>query len=271
MQLFQLLTSLDNEITPQRCKLHLACWNGREDPLDVYLAGRFDDWQAWQGKRNFERKFVVSLIAMPGSDRWLFAGTHDSDGSKWHSGNQCYRYKLRRRSQTDELDGRLVVKFKRPGRQSYLLGDRWINLLEIAEIRPEKLRVAEFPGYSRALLSKQHLDIIVRQQVESWKVALSAISGIYVIADRATGKLYVGSATAGEGIWSRWCSYSVTGHGGNRELVRLLKEKGDAYADNFQFGILEIVDTHASQEDILTRESYWKDLLQSRTHGYNAN
>lgn len=107
--------------------------------------------------------------------------------------------------------------------------------------------------------------------VTSWKTALGAVAGVYVITDRKTGKLYVGSATAGEGVWSRWCAYSATGHGGNRELRKLLQEKGPAYAEHFQFGILEIADSHASQEDVLRRESYWKALLQTRVHGYNAN
>lgn len=271
MQLFRLLTSLDGELAPERCKVHLACWNGHEDPLDVYLAGEFDAWQSEQNHKNFERQFVLSLIALPHVGQWLFAGTHESEGCEWDPSNQHFRYNLRRRGQTDELDGRLVVSFKRPGRQSYLLGEKWVDALIIAAIRPEKLRVAEFPGYSRATLTKQHLDIVVRQQVESWKAALSAVAGVYVITDRLTGKLYVGSATAGEGIWSRWCAYSTTGHGGNRELRLLLEAEGEAYAENFQLGILEIADTHASQEDILARESYWKDLLQSREHGYNAN
>ena len=271
MQLFRLLTSLDDELTPERCKIHLACWNGIDDPLDVYLAGDFDAWQAGQHRKNFERAFVLSLIALPGPDRWLFAGVHDSSGCEWDAGTECFRYNLRRRSRTDELDGRLVVAFKRPGRQSYLVAENWVDALQVAEIRPEKMRVAKFPGYSKAMLTKQRLDIVVRQQVESWKAALSAVSGVYVIADRLNGKLYVGSATAGEGIWSRWCSYSMTGHGGDLELKRLLKAEGAAYADNFQFGVLEIADTHASTEDILARESYWKDLLLSRAHGYNAN
>ncbi len=80
MQLFQLLASLDSELAPERCKLHLAGWNGSEDPLDVYLAGEFDEWQSWQNEKNFERAFVVSLIDLSGSNRWLFAGVRDSDG-----------------------------------------------------------------------------------------------------------------------------------------------------------------------------------------------
>ncbi len=45
MQLFQLLTLLDDQVLPERCKVRLAGCNGSEDPLDVYLAGNFEDWQ----------------------------------------------------------------------------------------------------------------------------------------------------------------------------------------------------------------------------------
>lgn len=79
------------------------------------------------------------------------------------------------------------------------------------------------------------------------------------------------SATGEAGIWGRWCSYSKTGHGGNHELVALLREKGEEYASNFVFGVLETADTRASESDVLGRESHWKELLLSRVHGYNAN
>ncbi len=271
MELFRLLQTLDDQLVPERCKLHLAVCNGEEDPLDVYLAGQFDEWQSWQTKKNFERDLVISLIALPQANNWLFAGAHNSAGCGWVEEHSLYRYRLQRRAGPNELDGRLIVSFQRPGRQSYLLGEKWSHALQVAEIRADKLRVAEFPGYSWAMLTKQHLDIVVKQEVESWRSALGSVAGVYVIADRRTGKLYVGSATAGEGIWSRWCAYSATGHGGNRELKDLLRKEGSSYAENFQFGILEIADTHASKEDVLRRESRWKELLLTRDHGYNAN
>ena len=77
MHLFQLLTALDPALSPTNCKVHLAGWNGTDDPLDVYLEGKFDDWQAWQSNRNFARPHVVSLIQMSAKSKWLFAGTHD--------------------------------------------------------------------------------------------------------------------------------------------------------------------------------------------------
>jgi hypothetical protein len=43
-------------------KVHLACWNGREHPIDEYYAGRFEEWQQWQTRRNFECAQVLSLV-----------------------------------------------------------------------------------------------------------------------------------------------------------------------------------------------------------------
>lgn len=62
MLLFDLLRLEAPELEPSKCKVHLAGWNGHDDPLHVYLKGEFDSWQAWQSRRNFERDFVVSLI-----------------------------------------------------------------------------------------------------------------------------------------------------------------------------------------------------------------
>ena len=272
MQLFQILQLLDAQVVPEQCKLHLAGWNGEEDPFDVYLAGRFDEWQSWQSRMNFERPFVVSLIALSRDNSWLFAGVHNSEGCEWLEEYNMHRYRLSRRTGPNELDGCLIVHFERPGRQSYLLGENWNQAMEVAEVRPERLRVAEFPGYSATMLTKRRLDIVVKESIASWRSALSNVAGIYVIADRRTGKLYIGSATAGEGIWSRWCAYSATGHGENRELKDLLQREGESYAENFQFGVLEIAGTHASTDDVLRRESHWKELLLTRVpHGYNAN
>lgn len=133
------------------------------------------------------------------------------------------------------------------------------------------MTVGGFPGYHRFVLSKATLDIIVGQSVPSWRGALSAVAGVYVITDTHTGKLYVGSATGEGGIWARWSDYAANGHGGNNELRLLLKERGEGYAQHFQYALLEIADTHTTNEEVLARESHWKQVFGSREHGYNAN
>lgn len=60
-------------------------------------------------------------------------------------------------------------------------------------------------------------------------------------------------------------------HGDNRELVELLRRKGKGYEDNFQFSILEVADPQLLGSEIQDRENYWKQILCSRTRGYNAN
>ena len=76
MHVFDMVRLLVPELEPNKTKIHLAGWNGIQDPLDEFLAGRFEEWQRWQTQRNFERPFVLSLIKLAARDRWLFAGLH---------------------------------------------------------------------------------------------------------------------------------------------------------------------------------------------------
>jgi len=268
--LFDLLQLEDPDLRPEACKLHLASWNGQENPLDVYFEGRFEEWQCYQTKKNFARPCVISLIALPAPDRWLYAGSFDQHGRKPWRERGC-KYALQRRAQCADLAGRLVVGFRRTGRQSYLVGERWAQSLEVAELRPVRMTVGDFPGYPHVLLPMRRLRTIVNQELPSWKSALSSVAGVYVIADTRTGKLYIGSANGDGGLWARWCAYAESAHGGNKELVALIRERGAAHAEGFQFAVLEIADTHASNDDVLARESHWKQVLLTRSHGYNAN
>jgi hypothetical protein len=83
--------------------------------------------------------------------------------------------------------------------------------------------------------------------------------------------VYVGSAYGGDGIWQRWTAYVKTGHGGNKEIKALLKQKGANYAWNFQFSILEVTDLNANEDHAIKREAHWKKVLLSREFGYNKN
>lgn len=270
MKLFDLLNIGASELDPALTKIHLAVWKtGGDDPLEVYLAGEFEDWQSWQTKKNFEYQYIVSLIKLRGNNRWLYADSFKSNGCMWIEKEKCYKYKTEVISSLNELSGRVIVSFKRSGRQSYLVAKRWTDQIFVDEMLLKKMAIEEFQGYNKCNISKARLDIIVEQNVESWRGALSNVSGIYLITDTKTGKQYVGSATGEEGIWQRWCNYSNNGHGGNKYLMAVLKEKGEDYVKNFQYTVIEIADTHASNKDILERESYWKEVLRTSDFGYN--
>lgn len=271
MELFEIISLSFPEVDDTNCKLHLAVCNDEDNPLDIFLNGEFEEWQRWQSKRNFEREFIVSLIQMPGNDRWLFAGCYRSLSCQYLEREQYNYYSTEELADTKCLSGRLIVQFQRSGRQSYLLAENWSKNILVSELLAKRIAVQEFRGYQHCLISKDKLDIIISQQIESWKSALSSVSGVYLITDKLTGKLYVGSATGENVIWQRWSDYSVTGHGGNKELIELLNEKGFEYASNFQYSILEIADSHADTNLIIAREQYWKEVLCSRTHGYNSN
>ena len=56
MRTFDLITLLAPEVASSKTKIHLACWNGNEDPLDLLRIDTFDPWQASQNNKNFERE-----------------------------------------------------------------------------------------------------------------------------------------------------------------------------------------------------------------------
>ena len=133
------------------------------------------------------------------------------------------------------------------------------------------MSVGDFPGYNSVLISYKILCTIVREDLPSWKSALSNVAGVYLITDNKTGKHYVGSAYGGEGIWQRWTLYSKNGHGGNKELKVILLSAGKEYTQHFQYSVLEVCDLNASKDYVIERETYWKKAIRSREFGYNIN
>jgi hypothetical protein len=280
MKLFDVLKLNDPSIDPSSAKLHLAGWNGTDDPLDVFRHGKFQDWQAWQRSRNFERPQIVSLIQMRGGgQRWLFAGCFDQHGCSQHPTHpKDVLYQTTERTSTESLSGRLIVQYQRQGRQPYRYAETVADALLVVELRDKRVSAHVFTDYSEVRLSKKDLDLIVAHQNDAWVDALSSVRGIYVITDTSNGKLYVGSALANTrrggrgGIWERWCDYAKNGHGGDVDLVRVITEKGADHVQRyFQYSILEIAGSSATEDDVKIREGHWKRVLGTYDHGYNRN
>lgn len=75
-------------------------------------------------------------------------------------------------------------------------------------------------------------------------------------------------------LLGRWTAYAKNGHGGNVELEQLVldPEKGfDYIKKHFHYTILENFNQSTPAQYVLERESYWKNVLQSRKYGYNKN
>lgn len=252
-------------------KIH--CATGlKSPPLEAFFDGRWKEWQEDQTKKNFECDRILSLIHLEDS-RWLFAGVYEVLGVKAvaRPRGDCYQYDTREVSGLEHLTGRAIVRFDKKFRASYLRGPNHADQILMIGLLEQRMTVGEFPGFNAVLLSHAKLKTVVRENIESWRAALGNVAGVYVITDNSSGKQYVGSAYGGDGIWSRWCAYAKSGHGGDAELRLLLRNEASDHADNFQYSILEVCDLNASNEFILGRESHWKNVLRTREHGLNSN
>ena len=153
MDLFARLRALDDDVTLEQCILHLAKRHGASDPLARYGSDEFDEWQSYQRRRNFSRRFVVTLIRKWEADRWLFAGVYDvcerpepaEPRSRRRAREQCERwglptgwepkfiYQMRRRPAFGELEGRTVTFQPPPGRNAYRQADKLSSMPRIQE------------------------------------------------------------------------------------------------------------------------------------------
>jgi hypothetical protein len=270
MQCWPLLQAYDPQLDDRRTKIHFAVRNqNQEDPLDEYRSGDFPHWQSWQSRANFELDHVVALIQLPDLHQWLFAGAYDCRGRRPEG--QGYRYDMIERPGCAGLNGRLIVRFEKDFRASYPCAWKLKERLLVTEVRATRRITPAFEGFKGLHLTKAQLDLIVRENDAAWRSALSSVAGVYLISDTRTGKFYVGSAYGQGGFWNRWCTYSATCHGHNRELKKLLGVDPTKGAETLQYSVLEIADTHASKEEILERETHWKEVLLTRDFGFNAN
>ena len=263
----------------RKYKIHLAAYNGYEQPLDVFARDR-EEWKGWNewrgGKDDFNREYIIGLIPdYHKIDKYVFGGVFKviKRYDDWQETEVGYKVELT--NQFKSLIGRLVVGFSRyqglRGR-AFLL-ENFMDSMSIAEILENPYEGEEFPGYDNVRIDFSSLELLVQNQKTDWRVALENVKGIYLIVDKFNGKKYVGSAYGDSGIWSRWCTYINTGHGYNDELVMLIEKNGIDYARKyFQFAILELRSMKTDDDTIINRESFWKEVLLTRgIFGYNKN
>lgn len=265
------------DLTPETTKVHLAQINEyKEDPLVKFREETFDDWQCWQKRLEFSRRYVVSLIRVPGTETWLFAGAFEQLGN---TGKQpypdreelYYHYNLMKIPETEEYVGRMYVSFKNSARNFIRLGESIQDELVVSAISPARLSFGEFPGFRNVVLDRNSIGAILRLDLQSWRAALSVVKGIYVLTDRDGGKLYVGKADGVKGIWGRWEDYFGSGHGGNIGLKEAFGTGDPGRLQNITFAILEVMDPNAGEGEIDRRETHWKQILLSREFGHNRN
>ena len=258
----------------QDYKFHAARYNNIEEPLDVFLRNRneWDGWNSWHGVRNeFNRNYVVSFIKFyPEEETWLFGGIYKILGR--HPEKTAHGYDIELTDKGKELIGRLKINAKLSRTKAFKLENVY-DKLSVCEVLREPYSGEFFRGYENISQDFSNLEVIYRNERTDWKTPLENVKGVYVIADKKTGRKYVGSAYGDTGIWSRWSSYMNTGHGWNKELVGLIEGAGMEYArKNFRITLIECWPFKTDDRTIIQRENFWKEALLTRgKHGYNGN
>ena len=234
---------------------------------------------------------ILTFVALPGT-KALFRTAHINHGQisfnqykKYYKGykpflnyrknnsreenvlDDLYFYKLEDSNLLESYKNRLVIEW---GKSTV----SWVQSSiekEVTEIYPQGF-VSLFPGWDKVHLSHKELTEIINNPNgnKDWYEYLSRHSGVYVIFDSSTGNQYVGSASGGKGIWSRWEGYVKTGHNGNKGLKALAKNNED-FANNFTYSLHHVFPKTVSKNDVLYYESLLKNKLGSRAHGLNEN
>ena len=261
------------EVPNVRVKFNI--YNGYDDPLDLYKTNPDEvnvTWFLWHDDRRYFNvgQTAICLLKLRG-DQWLLTTIKkitrllDVTDGVGYDADEVKEY--------EQYFGRLVVEYHNPCRTMGRKYENVMDELEVVQILNEQYTGNEFPGYENVRLSYPLLKNIVDRQLPGWVDALKNQKAVYLITDTKTGKMYVGSATSQTGmLLQRWSSYAADGHGGNIELRELVKQQGlDYVKENFQYSILENYNARMDDGYILKRESWWKETLCTRTHGYNKN
>lgn len=263
----------DAEVPNVRVKFNIS--NGYDDPLDLYKTNPDEvnvTWFLWHDDRRYFNvgQTAICLLKLRG-DQWLL--TTIKKITRLLDVTDGVGYDADERKEYEQYFGRLVVEYHNPCRTMGRKYENVMDELEVVQILNEQYTGNEFPGYENVRLSYPLLKNIVDRQLPGWVDALRNQKAVYLITDTKTGKMYVGSATSQTGmLLQRWSSYAADGHGGNIELRELVKQQGFNYVkENFQYSILENYNARMDDEYILKRESWWKETLCTRTHGYNKN
>lgn len=245
------------------------------NPMELYLQDPEmvnSQWFLWRTTQRYfhEGQIAVCLLKIR-DDTWLL--TTIKRIIKDLDVVNGINYEAEELEQYRQYYGRVIVKYHKTFQSQGVYLEKIVDDLIVNQILPTTYDGVDFPGYDKVRLSYPELLSIIQMHKKDWVTALESQKAVYLITDKSNGKLYVGSATSDKGmLLSRWESYAQNGHGGNVNLKELVAKEGMGYVrENFQYSILENYNSKVEDDLILDRESWWKETLQTRKYGYNAN
>lgn len=281
LKLNDLLNLSDQQL--RVAKIRLNTYNGDKNPIDEFKKNPklLLNWNYWNNKPYRPGQISIGLVNM-GCDKWLLftvgrikriLNTPVDGANRPSNDGRGIQVEYETLNEYQDLYGRVVVGYHNESQQLFRNAIPLIDKLVVREILPTIFTGFDFPGYDNVCLSYEQLHTIVNGNYRSYQIALENQKAVYLQTDKATGRLYVGSATAQTGmLLQRWKAYIENGHGGNIGLKELVAKEGfDYIKQNFQYSIIENFNAKVDDKYVLQRESYWKDVLQTRKFGYNKN
>ncbi len=281
IKLNDILSLTTEEIQNSKIELNMKAGPEGESYLERWLSYNYDDkingicsecgYWGWYGKsRNFQPQQWVFNFVRVTENEWLFI-----------SAGEIVEVPMNSCAKVDVLNkykpyfGRLIINLKKGNtfaRYTFNL-KKYLNECTVMKILPSLYDGEGFPGYDSVNLSFKQLKSIINHGKRDWIAALENQKAVYLITDKHNGKMYVGSATSDKGmLLQRWRSYIENGHGGNKELIAIVNNKGFEYIKtHFYYSILENYNLRVDDLIILERETWWKTILQTKQFGYNDN
>lgn len=231
--------------------------------ISTMLAGQY--WNYDRKKSYNHGQVTVGFVKISrNEDYWLLF--HIGQITKDLHIQNGVGYEYETLTKYEKYFGRLIVKFKNNATQMIRKAETVIDDCEVVQILPDTFDNDLFPGYEKVNIAWDELKRVIEK--DNWKTALQNQKGVYLLTDISNGKMYVGSAYGAQMILGRWRAYVNNGHGSNVGLRTLAFEHIKA---NFRYSILDIYKSTTDDQIIIDRESWWKQVLQSRKFGYNEN
>ncbi len=239
-------------------------------PYDLWRAqtGAFERYQEIQHRDIFSSASIIASFVATPLNETIFVGLYEVldkcivpagtlDPVGCHDVSGFFQYKMVPDRRLESYSGRIVIEWGSGARAWVQRPDKQNKA--VIEIRRESVD-PPFPGFA----DFRHRINDLNSVPISWRIAMSAVSGVYLLTCIKSGKQYVGSAYGEGGFWRRWEYYSSSGHGGNVAMKKI--EDAD-----YQVSILEVSASTAHPTEIIEAEARWKNKLLTRSFGLNMN
>lgn len=242
----------------------------------TYHARQGEDSENKKAARNFTKigQMCFGFVRLNESpDKWLLVSAGEITSiPNCSEGETCGHREIEK---FQGLIGRLIIDYHKGNTFSrYIFNlSSLIDDIVVSEILPDIYEPIKFSGFENVHLSFKTLKLMLEgTRYADYRAALAGIKGVYCLTDKKTGMLYIGSAYGNEGVLQRWDAYKNTMTGGNKKLIDLLAQNNEKYfEDYFEYTLLEAFPKNTSDQKVLARESYWKEVFKTREFGYNGN